>query len=103
MSYLTQSEIANNTSMFSRVAQAATEEGAGAVADSWTWDYRRVWASAPGWDDAWESSRVSHPEPEYDPGADEGVITDGMILSQVQTMALPAPPVAAAPVALPSA
>jgi hypothetical protein len=90
MSYLTQSEIASNGSMISRVAQAATEEGAGTRADQWTTDYRRVWAAAPGWDDAWESSRASHPDDVmYDPGADEAVITDGMILSQVQSMALP--------------
>jgi hypothetical protein len=92
MSYLTQNEIANNTSMINRVAMAATVEGKGPDADGWTYQNRRLWASAPGWDAAWESARVSHgddgdPEtPAYDPGADETVITDGMILDQIQAM-----------------
>jgi len=54
--------------------------------DRWTLEKRRVWAAAPGWDAAWESARVSHPEPDYDPGTDGGVITDGQILAQVQSM-----------------
>jgi hypothetical protein len=87
MSYLTQAEIAGNTSMVNRLSQAAAEEGMGTDGDAFVWTNRRIWASAPGWDDAWESARASHPdEPEYDPGADEAVITDGMILSQVQSM-----------------
>jgi hypothetical protein len=86
MSYLTQSEIGNNGSMINRVAQAATVEDKGDNPDGWTYENRRVWASAPGWDEAWESARVAHPEPEFDPGADEAVITDGMILSQIQSM-----------------
>ena len=92
MSYLTQDEIGTNPSMNKRVAQAAAQENKGDDADAWTFANRRYWAAAPGWDDAWESARVSHPDdgdpetPEYDPGADEGVITDGMILSQIQSM-----------------
>lgn len=85
MSYLTQNEIASNSPMFWRVAQAAAEEGT-PNPDEWTNDNRRLWGAAPGWDDAWASARVAHPEPEYDPGMDEAVITDGMILSQVQSM-----------------
>lgn len=83
MSYLTQNEIAENQSMENRVAQAAAQEG---KPPEFMYEKRRVWASAPGWDAAWESSRASHPEPEYDPGADEAVITDPMILSQIQSM-----------------
>jgi hypothetical protein len=93
MSYLTQDEIANNRAMLSRVAQAVAEEAVGTDPDRWTYERRRTWAAAPGWDDAWESAKVSHPEPEYDPGTDEAVITDGQILAQVQAMtAPPAPP-----------
>jgi len=96
MSYLTQNEIASSTAMLNRVAQAAAEENLGSDPDRWTYENRRDWASAPGWDDAWESYKVGNPptgEPGevYDPGLDEGVITDGMILSQVQSM-IPAPP-----------
>lgn len=95
MSYLTQNEIASNISMMNRVAQAVTQEGVPegyANGDVWTQDQRRAWAAAPGWDAAWESYRASHPDdgdpdtPAPDPGADEAVITDGQILSQVQAM-----------------
>ena len=93
MSYLTQNEIAQNSSMQNRVAQAAISEALpdGMDADAWMIENRREWAAAPGWDAAWESAKVSHPDdPEtpgtYDPGADEAVITDGQILSQIQAM-----------------
>lgn len=104
MSYLTQNEIAQNSAMFNRVAQAATTQNLPMVgdppapmnSDSWTSNHRREWAAAPDWDAAWESAKVSHPpDPEaapgvfYDPGADESVITDGQILSQVQAMLAP--------------
>ena len=39
--------------------------------------------SQPGWDDAWDSAIASGIE---DPGGNEGVITDGMILSGVQAV-----------------
>lgn len=86
MSYLTQSEISNNYSMISRVAQCATQEKV-PDSDLWVQENRRAWAAAPGWDAAWSSARASHPDDDqYDPGADEAVITDEMILSQVQLM-----------------
>jgi hypothetical protein len=88
MSYLTQNEIASNSAMFWRVAQAAAEEGVEGNPDEWTNDNRRYWAAAPGWDDAWESFKVSNPD--ADPGANEAVITDGQILAQVQAMNPPA-------------
>ena len=92
MSYLTQNEIASSRAMLDRVAQAAASEDVATDPDRWTYENRRDWAAAPGWDAAWESYRAAHPdEPELDPGLDEGVITDGMILSQVQSMA-PVPP-----------
>jgi hypothetical protein len=86
MSYLTQAHIANNGAMLDRLAQAAATEGFGEP-DSWASNNRRVWASQPGWDAAWESAYASHPDdPGYDPGTDEAVITDGMILSAVQSI-----------------
>lgn len=86
MSYLIQGEIAVNPSMQTRVAQAAASEGS-ANPDYWMSTHARTWAAAPGWDAAWESALVTHSgEPDYDPGADEGVVTDSMILSQVQGM-----------------
>jgi hypothetical protein len=87
MSYLVQAEIADNWSMRNRVAQAAASENAPGDPDEWTIANRRDWANAPGWSESWESAKVSHAETVgYDPGADEAVITDGMILSQVQSM-----------------
>lgn len=89
MSYLNQSEIAVNQSMHARIAQCAATEGVDEP-DSWTQRYYREWAAAPGWDAAWASAQASHEsDPEYDPGADEAVITDAMILSQVQSMSTP--------------
>jgi hypothetical protein len=88
MSYLTQNGIAINRTMQARLAQASAEQGVpnDGDPDRWAVENRRSWAAAPGWDAAWESAQVAHPEPEYDPGADEAVITDAMILSQVQAM-----------------
>jgi hypothetical protein len=90
VSYLNQSEIAGNPSMMARVAQCAAQQQV-PEPEQWTQDNRRTWAASPGWDGAWASALASHPpDPEssttYDPGADEAVITDQMILSQVQAM-----------------
>lgn len=83
MSYLTQSHIATNPAMQARVAQAAASEGIDNP-DYWMNSLSRTWAAAPGWDSAWESALVA--DPNQDPGSNEGVITDAMILSQVQLM-----------------
>lgn len=91
MSYLTQSVIAANGYMSQRIAQCVTQEG-GTDADNWTYVNRREWAAAPGWAEAWEYAINTHPDdddpatPAYDPGKDESVITDAMILSQIQGM-----------------
>lgn len=90
MGYLDQSEIASNTSMIERMIQCAVTEGID-DAEAWVTERRREWAAAPGWDAAWASAQAAHeddlPEdPPYDPGADESVITDAQILSQVQSM-----------------
>jgi hypothetical protein len=96
MSYLTQNEIANNRAMLDRVAQAAAEQNVAGDPDRWTYENRRDWAAAPGWDEAWEYAKNTHPpvegEPPFDPGPDEAVITDGQILSQVQSMIPPIVP-----------
>ena len=94
MSYLTQTEISGNAAMRNRVAAAAAEQGIDTDPDDWAYANRRDWAAAPGWDAAWESAKVAHPnDPEdpgyiegYDPGADEAVVTDQQILAQVQAM-----------------
>lgn len=86
MTYLVQSHIAANTAMNQRLAQCAAQEGMRDNPDAWAQINSRTWAASPGWDAAWESALVAHPEEDYDPGADEAVITDSMILSQVQLM-----------------
>lgn len=69
-------------------AAAAEEQTAGATldpADPDAWTAQHVWAlvAAPGWGDAWASAIASGHD---DPGSDPGVITDPMILSQVQAV-----------------
>lgn len=86
MTYLIQDQIASSAQLSNRIAQAAAAEGVTGDPDQWTRDNRRKWAAAPGWDAAWASAQVTHPADSYDPGADESVITDAMILSQVQAM-----------------
>jgi hypothetical protein len=89
VSYLTQGTIANNGPMHTRIAQCAAQQG-NTTPDVWAADNARIWAAAPGWDNAWESAMVSHSgDPTYDPGADEAVITDAMILAQIQPMVTP--------------
>lgn len=88
--YLTQSAIADDAYMKNRVAQCAAQQGvtdAGIDADLWANEWRRVWASSPTWDDAWESALVNPDNPAgYQPGMDPAVITDNQILAQVQSM-----------------
>jgi hypothetical protein len=88
MTYFTQSVIADDPYMRLRVASAAAQQGvadagAGIDPDSWTLQWRRVWSASPGWDLAWESAQANGIP---NPGMNDGVITDGMILSQVQAM-----------------
>ncbi len=87
MSYLVQTEMADDWAMRNRVAAAAASEHVEGDPDAWSNENRREWAAAPGWDAAWESATVSHEgDSGYEPGRDEAVITDSMILAQVQSM-----------------
>jgi hypothetical protein len=83
MSYLGISAISKNQSMRDRVAACAAAEGHD-FPESWTVQWSLHWASAPGWDAAWASAEVG--DPGADHGKNEGVITDGMILAQVQAV-----------------
>jgi len=47
----------------------------------------QIWriTGQPGWDAAWTYARLTHPDDEdYEPGEDEGVITDAMIYDGIQ-------------------
>jgi hypothetical protein len=99
--YLAISEIANDEHMTERLNAAVTQQqhleaiDLGKYATSpynltaWVHDYRYLWAASPGWGGAWESALAAHPpdaEPDYEPGKDPAVITDGMILATVQAL-----------------
>lgn len=84
MSYKTQVMIAQDTDLANRITAAAASEH---IDNPWGWQAERVWvwAAQPGWGEAYASALAAHPDdPEYRPGWDEAVITDGMILSAVQ-------------------
>lgn len=86
MTYFTQSVIADDPYMRLRVAACAAQEGVtdvGIDPDLWTMQWRKVWASSPGWDLAWESALAGGME---NPGHSDVVITDNQILAQVQLM-----------------
>jgi hypothetical protein len=54
---------------------------------AWVTDRRYVWASSPGWGEKWDYAVLSHENnPDYQPGEDPAVITDGDILSAVQAL-----------------
>lgn len=82
MTYNTVADMADSTSLARRITAAVAQEGE----DNPTyWTSVWVWSvvSQPGWDAAWASAVASE---NPDPGKDEAVITDGMILSGVQAV-----------------
>lgn len=89
MTYLDVADMTNNGALLRRCsAAAAQEQQAGALLDptdpeAWAQEHRWELAAAPGWGDAWASAEAGGV---VDPGADAGVITDAMILSQVQAV-----------------
>jgi hypothetical protein len=96
--YLSISAIANDDYMRERMfAAAVQQEHLGSVRLApdplaWVANERYLWASSPGWGAAWDSALATHPpetEPDYEPGKDPGVITDGMILATVQALGAP--------------
>ena len=89
MTYAVVATIRESPSLARRMtAAAATEANAAQVGDSafaGQWTSERSWdlASTPGWAEAWASADAGG---NVDPGADEAVITDGMILARVQNL-----------------
>lgn len=81
--YLDISAVSESLSMQRRVSACAAQQNAPGDPWTWMWNYRLTWASAPGWGAAWGSALAAD---NPDPGADPAVITDGMILTQVQGM-----------------
>jgi hypothetical protein len=99
-SYLSIAAIAGDEFMTERMNAATTQQQyLGSIdlnlpnvaspynATYWVEQNRYVWASSPGWGAAWDSALAGHPDdPDYEPGKDPAVITDGMILSTVQQL-----------------
>jgi hypothetical protein len=95
-SYLSISAIATDQWMHERMMAATTQQsylGSAPLVHpnvfAWVDANRYVWAGSPGWGAAWDSALAGHPpetEPDYEPGKDAGVITDGMILATVQKL-----------------
>ncbi len=82
MAYLDIARMTESASLLGRCTAAAATEGEGAP-EQWVNANRWTLCAAPGWADAWASA-VAGDNP--DPGADPGVITDPMILSEVQAV-----------------
>jgi hypothetical protein len=89
MSYKSVADMAESYSLNRRLTAGAAKESIDEP-QAWVSVYRWEIASQPGWDTAWDSA-VAGEVP--DPGSDEAVITDGMILAGVQAVraANPAP------------
>ena len=88
MSYSTINLCAHDQSLFGRVSAACAAEGR--TLDTNTAAYDVIWAVAAAADvEAAYASALAAGNP--DPGGDEAVITDGMILANVQAHLPPAP------------
>ncbi len=83
MSYMTIATMANDWALAQRLTAAAAEEDKARPYPQWVAGYAWDLAATPGWAASWESAVAGGIE---NPGADPGVITDGMILAAVQPM-----------------
>ncbi|QGH80680.1 hypothetical protein SEA_ZANELLA_22 [Microbacterium phage Zanella] len=87
MTYATVAMIRRDSDISNRVAACVAVEGLSPYPEQWAAERGWALAAQPGWAAAWASALTTHPDdPEYRPGWDEGVITDGMILSAVQAL-----------------
>lgn len=82
MSYLAIHHMQSNVSLRARITACSVQEGKTWAEITEPLYFHRL-ASSPGWEAAWASAEANGIA---DPGADEGVITDGMILSAVQAL-----------------
>jgi hypothetical protein len=89
MTYSDIADITESGSLRRRLSAAAAQEGKSKPVEVWVSTFIWEIASAPGWADAWASAVAGHIP---DPGDDEGVITDGMILAVVQPLPADLPP-----------
>lgn len=92
-SYLSIAAIATDPWMARRLFAATTQQAhlgnVPEIANPTTWvlENAYVWASSPGWGEAWDYAVAMHPaDASYEPGKDSTVITDAMILTAVQDL-----------------
>ena len=85
MSYKSIASMAESYSLTRRVTAGAAKESID-YPDQWSQNNKWELAAQPGWDAAWDSA-VAGGNP--DPGSDEAVITDGMILAGIQALTAP--------------
>lgn len=83
MTYAMIAAITQSSSLMNRLTAAAAEEKVTEPYGGWVYDHIWDFAAMPGWAAAWASALAAGVT---DPGANEGVITDGMILSAVQAI-----------------
>ncbi|MGW9021255.1 hypothetical protein ACWGOE_07225 [Leucobacter chromiiresistens] len=82
MSYWFQADLADDSSLRRRVIACAAREGISAP-ETWAHEQRWRLSVQPGWVEAFASAKISE---NPDPGRDEAVISDGMILAAVQVL-----------------
>lgn len=82
MTYTTLADMGADFRLSRRCVAAAADEG---EADPVGWQQQHLWqlVTAPGWVEAWDSALAAG---NPDPGAADDVITDPMILTQVQAL-----------------
>lgn len=83
MSYMTIALITQSGSLQNRLTAAAAQEQKPVPYGGWVYDHIWDFAAQPGWSEAWDSALAAGVT---DPGANEAVITDGMILAAVQSI-----------------
>lgn len=94
-SYLAIAEIADDEAMNERMNACVMQQvqlGTISPRDplSWVSQQRYTWAASPGWGEAWTYAKSTHTgDQTYEPGRDEAVITDAMILATVQALGKP--------------
>jgi hypothetical protein len=82
MAYMDISQMASSGSLMQRELACAWEQKI-PEPNQWVADHSWELASQPGWGDNWASARAAG---KTDPGSDEAVISDGAILSAVQSI-----------------
>ncbi|MFN3600499.1 MAG: hypothetical protein ACK4UY_03815 [Dietzia sp.] len=84
MSYTDVARMAGDGHLRERIAACAATEGVTSPHPTkWADDHQWQLAGTPGWGDAYTYALLQNNEA---PGRDESVISDGMILSAVQTL-----------------